>query len=219
MTPAQRLLSALLLLSFLIGCTSSANDNPNSAAAAPSPGERDAGALADLELSEKWSSPRCRWLKTGAWVLAYPGETALYRAAYQVGYIEMEEVGQDNRHGTPEPAWKIKLTELGKAETAECKASSSDSWGVPVSRRRLLSGTYVGEEPSPSNRFIYEVEYQWVPTTVGEDARHALTGTQAVEEGTYRTRVYLRRGPRLTSPGPNGWWVDAIDDLDAQRLR
>ena len=43
-----------------------------------------------------------------------------------------------------------------------------------------------------------------------------LTVNMTVEEGTYRAKVYLQKGPGI-SGGPNGWYVNAINDLDARR--
>ena len=63
----------------------------------------DAGAFADLQASAEWLDPRCRWLETGAHLLAYPQDTAVLKAARDLGYIEMEQVGMGNRIGTPNP--------------------------------------------------------------------------------------------------------------------
>jgi hypothetical protein len=202
------------------GCGSGPAPGESQEGGAPSasPERRDAGAMADLQASATWSAPRCRWLETGAWILAYPQDTALYRAAHDLGYIEMEEVGQGNRIGVPEPAWRIALTDEGRAEAAKCPASSKSTvWGVPVSYRRFTSGTHVGEDAGV--RTVYEVEYDWEPTAVGGKVKHVLTDKMTVEEGTYRTKVYMRKGRDLIAPGPNGWMVVAIDDFAAVRLQ
>ena len=36
-------------------------------------------------------------------------------AARNLGYAEVEQVGTGNRIGTPQPAWKVALTDAGKA--------------------------------------------------------------------------------------------------------
>lgn len=177
-----------------------------------SPAERDRTAIADLVRSDKFSGPRCRWLKYGAWILAWPSETHLYKAAHQFGYIEMEEVGTDNRIGTPEPAWRITITEAGKAKIADCKVvNGRNDWGVPVSRRKLLSARYAGEANAYSGLTIYEVDYEWVPTEVGDMVKAHLTDKMAVEEGKYRTKTWLRKGSE-------GWYVEQIDDLGAKPI-
>jgi hypothetical protein len=202
------------------GCSSKPAARESEAAAATpaaSGGGGDAGALADLQASPKWSGPRCRWLETGAWVVAYPQDTALYRAAYELSYIEMTEVGRANRIGTPEPAWKISLTDSGKAEAATCPPTSKPtSWGVPVSRRQFISGKNAG---ASGERTVFDVEYAWVPTDVGVRVKFVLTDKMAVEEGTYRTKVYMRKTRGFTGAGANGWSVDQIDERGAVRLR
>lgn len=202
----------------LLGCASQERDaDETGAATTSSPQARDSAAVAALIASDKWSAPSCRWLEHGVWVLAYPQETALYRAAAQAGYIRMETAGQDNRTGAPEPAWRITLTEAGKTQAAACGPTSKpDTWGVTVSRRELISATYVGESPAYAARKVYDVEYRWVPTSVGERVKRVLTGTMAVQEGRYRTRVYLLNSPEVIDP--SGWYVDQIDDLGAERI-
>lgn len=206
-------LACVLLLS---AC--GAQEREAGGAAETSPQARDSAAVAALIASDRWSGPSCRWLEHGAWVLAYRSETALLRAAAQVGYIRMEQVGQGNRTGNPEPAWRITLTDAGRAAAATCPPTSKpDVWGVPVSRRELVSASFVGSSALNDERMIYDVEYRWVPTRVGERVARALTGTMAVEAGTYRTRVYLLKSPELLDP--SGWAVDQIDELGAERVR
>ena len=217
MRRASAHLSCLLMAAFAAAC-GSPDSGASPDAEKTSAEARDAAAVAALVRSEKWSGPSCRWLKQGAWVLAYPQETALYRAAHQAGYIEMKEVGRDNRIGRPEPAWRIALTEAGKAEAVTCQPGSDpDTWGVPVSRRELVSATYAGESPGYTARKVYEVEYRWVPTAVGEKVKRVLTGNMAVQEGTYRARVYLVNSPDAIDP--SGWYVDQVGELDGERVR
>lgn len=183
---------------------------------------RDAGALAAIQASEKWQEPRCRWLRSGAWVAADAQDTALYRAAHDEGYLDMTEGSWDPGLGQGQQAWRIALRDAGKAEAARCSRTSSPStWGIPVSERVFISGRYVGVDESPGviHRWIYEVDFEWVPTAVGRRVGHELTGHRAIEEGTFRARVYLRRGADLRSPGPNAWWVETIGDVEAVRLR
>lgn len=205
---------------FVAGCSSKPTSGVSTEAevAAASDGGGHAAALADLQASAKWTGPRCRWLETGAWIVAYPQETALYRAASDLGYIEMTEAGQANRTGVPQSAWRIALTDAGKVEAAKCTGSSRRAvFGVPVSQRKFIAGKFV--ESEPYGRTVYEVEYAWVPTGVGERVLGVLTDKMAVEEGTYRTKVYLRKGRAANTAAGNGWVVDAIDDLGAVRLR
>ena len=183
---------------------------------------RDAGALAAIQASEKWKEPRCRWLRSGAWVAADAQDTALYRAAYDAGLIDMTEGSWDVSLGPGQQAWRIALRDAGKAEAARCSPTSSPrAWGVPVSERVFRSGRYVGVDESPGviNRWIYEVEFEWVPTAVGERAKRELTDHRKVEEGTFRVRVYLRRAPGVAAPGANGWRVETIGDVEAEPVR
>jgi hypothetical protein len=177
----------------------------------------DTGAMADLQASEKWKTPSCRWLETGAWILAYRQETALYGAARDLGFIEMEQVGTGNRYGTPEPAWKIALTDAGRSESAKCGRGSTKPqvWGVPVSERRFVGGRRVGQDAYTPDRFTFEVEFDWVPTAVGERVRHVLTKQMTVQQGSFRTKVALRYSDRLIKRGSNGWWTEEIFDLAA----
>ena len=179
----------------------------------------DDGAMADLQADSTWSRPRCRWLETGAWVLAWPQETALYEAARDFGYIEMEQVGMGNRV-RPEPAWKIALTDAGKAESARCGSGSSRSevWGVPVADRRFISGRRI-KEPDMYNpdQTAFEVEFEWVPTAVGDRVKHVLMNKMAVEQGVHRTRVSLQYPKHGINKGANGWWVAQIADTAMTR--
>lgn len=183
---------------------------------------RDAGALAAIQASEAWKAPRCRWLSSGAWVAADAQDTALYRAAYDAGLIDMTEGSWDPSLGPGQKAWRIALREAGKAESARCSPTSSPrGWGVPVSERVFRSGQYVGVDgvPGASNRWIYEVEFDWVPTAAGERARRDLSGHRALEEGTFSVRVYLRRDPTFIAAGGTEWRVQDIGDVEAVRLR
>ncbi|GMV04566.1 MAG: hypothetical protein AMXMBFR53_08460 [Gemmatimonadota bacterium] len=151
-------------------------------------------------------------------MLAYRQETALLRAAAEFGYVRLEQVGWGNRTGTREPAWRVTLTEEGRAEAASCSPTSkAHVWGIPVSRRELLAASFHGPDPMNDVRKIYEVEYRWVPTRVGDRVARALSGPMAVESGTYRTRVDLLNSPELIDP--SGWAVDQIDVLGARRVR
>lgn len=60
---------------------------------------------------------------------------------------------------------------------------------ITVSRRRFISARYAGEAGNYSGLTIYELEYDWVPTEVGERVKAHLTGTQQVEEGRYVHKV------------------------------
>ena len=199
---------ALLGIALLVtGCGSTSSSGGSAAGTAASSSDGDAGALAHLQTSEKWTAPRCRWLEHGTWILAYPQDTALYRAAADLGYITMEQVGEGNRIGVAEPAWRIALTDAGKDEAAKCPPSSKSSvWGVPVSQRRFLSGKSLGKDYG--QRTIFEVEFEWVPTDVGERVKGVLTDHMTVEEGQYTARAYM------TSSGQTRYWE--INDLDAK---
>jgi hypothetical protein len=175
----------------------------------------DAGAMADLQDSARWAAPRCRWLETGAHVLAYPQDTAVLEAARDLGFVEMEQVGTGNRTGRVEPAWKIALTAAGKAESAKCGRGStrSTTFGMPVSQRRFISGKRTAEADKYNpNRTMFEVEFEWVPTAVGDRVKYVLTGNMAVEQGLARATVSMLHGERAVGKGPNGWTVQAIND-------
>lgn len=183
-------------------------------AAATDAGATDEGAMADLQASAVWREPRCRWLKSGTWIAAYPQERAVYQAAADLGLIEMREAGQINRTGNPEPAWNIKVTDAGKAEAATCSPATPPNFGVPVSRRQFVSAkrlevNFAGDTP-------FEVEFIWVPTSVGDRVRHELTGNMAVEQGPAQARASMRRA-RVTTPGANGWAVLRLDDMPRAR--
>jgi hypothetical protein len=203
------LLGAVLLASTVSACAAPEGDTAVSTATPVATGEAE--ALADLQASPEWLKPRCRWLKTGAWILAFPQETAVYRAAYEAGFIEMTQVGEDNRIGTVEPAWKIALTESGKIESASCSTAAGQSgFGVPVSRRRFVAAA--APQKDLSGYSIFEVELTWVPTAVGESVRHVLMEHMSVEEGPSTARVTMARGPGILGTGANGWAVMRVDD-------
>ena len=175
----------------------------------------DAGAMADLRDSPRWAEPRCRWLETGAHVLAYPQDTAVLEAARDLGFVEMEQVGTGNRTGRVEPAWRIRLTDAGRAESAKCGSGStrSTTFGVPVSQRRFISGKRTAEADMYSpNRAMFEVEFEWVPTSVGDRVKYVLTGNMAVEQGLAKATVSMLHGDRAVNKGANGWTVQAIND-------
>jgi hypothetical protein len=199
-------------------CTACGADSPSKAASAAPPGLKAGtteGAMADLQASPQWTKPRCRWLETGTWILAYRQETALYEAARDLGYVELESVGTANRIGTPETAWKVKLTDAGKAQAAACGSGSSNPsvWGLPVSARRFIAGTRI-KEPDVFNpdSTVFDVEFEWVPTAAGERVKHVLTDKMAVEQGLAHVQVTLKYGDRLTTKGAHGWWVARMDD-------
>lgn len=205
-------------------CSSSAaTDAPDTGAAARIAAGRtgpadDAGAMVDLQSSEKWINPSCRWLRAEAYVVPSPNEESLYRAASQMGYIDLTETGQQYHLNRMAPVFNVKLTDRGKETSATCgPTSKATSFGVPVSARRFGSGRFVKQE---THRTVYEVDYTWVPTPVGDQVMIALSGHMAVQVGEYRTKVYMRK-MRGVSPatGANGWMVDAIDERGAQKLR
>src|SRR5688500_13202486 len=148
MTPRPSVI--VLVLTVALSCAACRVDPSSSEAPAARPALKAGsleGAMADLQSSAEWAAPRCRWLETGPWILAYPQETALYEAAHHLGYVELERVGTANRIGTPEAAWKVTLTEAGKAQAAKCGSGSANPniWGLPVSERRFITGTRVKE--------------------------------------------------------------------------
>lgn len=175
----------------------------------------DATAIADLQASPEWTQPRCRWLTTGAHVLAYSDETAVYEAASALGYIEMVQIGTGNRTGRIEPAWRIRLHETGRAVSATCGNGSSrpSVFGVPVSQRRFLSSTRT-KEPDVYNpdRTEFQVQFEWTPTPAGDAVKNVLTGHMTVEQGLATATVAMRYGPGVWNRGANGWAVAAIHD-------
>jgi hypothetical protein len=175
----------------------------------------DAGAMADLQTSPKWTEPRCRWLETGAHLLLYPQDTAVLMAARDLGYVEVEQVGTGNRIGTPEPAWSVRLTDKGKTESAKCGSGSSraEVFGVPVSQRRFISAKRTGEPDMYNpNRTVFEIEFEWVPTAVGELVKNVLTSHMAVEQGLAKAQASMLYGDRVTNTQSNGWTVQAINE-------
>ena len=175
--------------------------------------------MADLQASPQWTEPRCRWLETGAHMLFYPQDTAVLMAARDLGYAEVEQVGTGNRIGTVEPAWSVRLTESGKAESAKCgKGSSRETvFGVPVSQRRFISGKRTSEpDMYNSNRTLFEIDFEWVPTPAGDRVKDVLTSHMAVEQGLAKAQVSMLYSERLIGKGSNGWAVQAIGD---HRLR
>jgi hypothetical protein len=175
--------------------------------------------MADLQAASEWTKPRCRWLETGAHILAWPQDTEVLMAARDLGFIEMDQVGTGNRTGTPQPAWRVKLTESGKAESARCGKGSSRAtvFGVSVSQRRFIAGKRV-KDPDPYNpdQTTFEVQFEWVPTPAGDRVKYVLTDKMAVEQGLATARVVMRYSDRSTRKGSNGWAVQAIHD---ERMR
>jgi hypothetical protein len=217
--------SAVSLLTLALFCTGCSSEPTAAAGAHAIPGVTlrtgtDAGGMADLQASDEWNKPSCRWLETGVWVLAYRQETAIYEAARDLGYIEMSQAGTANRIGTPEPAWKVSLTDAGKAESEKCGSGSSRSevFGVPVSQRRFISGKRI-KEPDMYNpdRTVFEVEFEWVPTAAGDRVKYVLTDKMSVQQGVASANVSLKYGERVTSKGGNGWWVEQIHDISGAR--
>ena len=149
--------AAVAVLCIAGACSSGpgGDDQPGASAtdaAATDAGATDEAAMADLQASPKWQQPRCRWLKSGTWIAAYPQERAVYQAAADFRLIEMREAGTINRTGNPEPAWNIKVTDAGKAEAATCSPATPPNFGVPVSRRQFVSAkrlevNFAGDTP------------------------------------------------------------------------
>jgi hypothetical protein len=219
----HRISSPVALLGIALVGTACSNSGPKAAAG---PAERwtppgivfksgtDESAMADLKVSPEWTLPSCRWLETGAWVLAWPQETAIYEAARDLGYIEMEQAGMGNRV-RPEPAWRIALTEAGKAESARCGRGSSkpEVFGMPVSERKLISGKRYGEPDAYNpDRTLFDVQFEWVPTPVGDRVKHVLTSHMTVQQGVTTAKVALRYGEHLVKKGGNRWWVEQIHE-------
>ena len=206
-------------------CSSSAaSESPADGAAAKTPVGRtgpadDAGAMADLQTSEKWTDPRCRYVTSGAHEVPSPNEEALYRAAAGMGYLDLTESGQEYKFGRMAPVFNVTVTDRGKEVSASCgPASNNKSFGVPVSARRFGSGKFVKQEPY--GRTVYEVDFTWVPTPVGDQVMISLSGNMAVPVGEYRAKVFMRKMMRTSiATGANGWMVDGIDDRSAQKLR
>ena len=216
----MRAISAIALIGVAIVSAASCGAEPGPTATVSAGLPRlisgsDAGALADLQASAAWAEPRCRWLETGAHLLAYRQDTEVYKAARDLGFVEMEQVGTGNRIGTIEPAWRVQLTEPGRTETAKCGRGSSKStvFGVPVSERRFISGKRTAEPDMYNpNRTVFEVEFEWVPTAAGDRVKHNLTDKMTVEQGLATARVTMLYGDRVINKGPNGWVVQAIHD-------
>ena len=173
-----------------------------------SPEQRDASAREALLQSQLWLDPSCRWLEYGAWVVPDSQQAPIYKAAEEVGYIEMKEAGQDTRHYTPRPAYDVTLTDLGETETADCKTESYGKkvWGVPVSRRSLKSLTYIKDGPAYSDYTYFALEEEWLPTTVGERVKDVLTSYMKVQYGTWHTQVLMRRVEQH-------WYVEQLGEV------
>lgn len=182
----------------------------------------DEGAMSDLQASADWKRPRCRWLETSAHILFYPQDTEVLMAARDVGYAQVEQVGTGNRIGTPQPAWRVTLTEAGKGASAKCGKGSSRPtvFGVPVSERRFMSGKRTGEPDMYNpNRTVFDVEFEWTPTSAGDRVKPVLTDHMAVEQGLATARVVMLHGDGVINKGANGWAVQSINDSRGRRGR
>ena len=107
------------------------------------------------------------------------------------------------------------MTDAGKAASATCGSGSSKPtvFGVPVSQRRFISAKRTAEpDMYNSNRTIFDVEFEWVPTAAGDRVKHVLTSHMSVEQGLATARVVMLYGNGVTNKGPNGWAVQAIQD-------
>ena len=208
-------LSLVTLLGLALFCTGCGSEPAAAEAKWPTPKTgTDEGAMADLQASAEWKQPRCRWLETSAHIEFYPNDAEVLMAARNLGYVEAEQVGMGTRHAKPQPAWRVALTDAGKAESARCGKGSDrrEVFGVSVSERRFISGKRTGEPNKYyPDQAIFEVELEWVPTPAGDQVRHRLTGHMTVEEGLATARVTMAYG-RSFNKGPNGWGVVAIND-------
>ena len=116
--------------------------------------------------------------------------------------------------------WRVELTEAGKVESAKCGSSflNQNSFGIPVSTRRFISAK---QRPEPNqftpNQAMFDVEFEWVPTTAGDRVKHALTSQRAIAQGLTTARVAMLYNLRGTPKGANGWTVQAIYDTDPPR--
>ncbi len=220
---ALRTSSFVVLLGLAIagaGCGS----EPASAAAtsAAAPTGTDEGAMSDLQASAEWKKPRCRWLETSAHIEFYPNDAEVLLAARNLGYVESEQVGMGTRHAKPQPAWKVSLTEAGKAESARCGKGSDrrEVFGVSVSERRFISGKRVGEPNKYyPDQATFDVSFEWTPTAAGDLVRNVLTGHMTVEQGLATARVTMTYGRSALNKGPNGWGVQAINDSRMTQAR
>ena len=182
----------------------------------------DASAMADLQQSATWTTASCRWIDTGAHVLAWPQDTEVLKAARDLGFIEMEQIGTGNRIGTIEPAWRIAITEAGRTEAAKCAPGSSNSTGfaIPVSHRRFISGKRTKEpDMFNPNMTVFEVDFEWVPSGVGDRVRNVLTGRLAVNQGLAKAQVAMLYGERSGDAGTNGWRVKSMNDGSAGKRK
>ena len=207
-------LSLLTVVSLTAACGSTSASSGPPAPGSPNsgvPARNDAAALADLKASPKWNEPSCRWLEHGGFVQGSPQEEAIYRAAGQMGFIDLVETGTRwHLNRADAPTFSVTLTDRGKAETATCSPTSKPgSWGVPVAKRRYISGKFVAQEPY--GRVVYEVDMEWVPTPVGDQVSHVLTRHMTVQSGRYQFKVYMKEGYELGSK-TKGWIIDAMDD-------
>ena len=214
--PDMRLRGSALatLLGLALFCTGCGSEPAAAEAKWPTPKTgTDEGAMSDLQASAEWKEPRCRLLETSAHIEFYPHEAEVLMAARDLGYVDAEQVGMGHRHAKPQPAWRVAVTDAGKAESARCGDRLSDRravFGVPVSERRFISGRRTGEPNKYyPDQAIFEVELEWVPTPAGNRVRHILTGNMTVEEGLATATVRMVYG-RSYNKGPNGWGVVSI---------
>lgn len=219
--------SLVTLLGLALFCTACGSE-PATSAAESRPGMpklhtgTDESAMSDLQASAKWQAPRCRWLETGAHMLFYPQDTAVLMAARDQGWADVQQIGTGNRTGTPEPAWRVSLTDAGKAESAKCGKGSERStvFGVPVTARKFISGKRIGE-PDMYNpeTTTFEVQFEWTPTPAGDQVKNVLTSHMTVEQGLATAKVQMMYGPRVMGKGPGGWAVKAIHDTRTTAAR
>ena len=143
--------------------------------------------------------------------MATRDDEALYRATSQMAYIDLAETGQAYHHGRMAPVFNVTLTERGKEISRTCGTpSKSTTFYVPTATRRYTSGAFLKQEPG--GRTVYEVDFTWVPTPIGDQVSHVLTGAMAIKAGPARAKVFMKKLRAGSDTGPNGWTVDAIDD-------
>ena len=69
----------------------------------------------------------------------------------------------------------------------------------------------------PRGGVVYDVDFIWTPTAIGDQVLPALSGNRSVQNGMFRAMVSMLKGRATAATG--AWTVMRIDDRGSQRMQ
>jgi hypothetical protein len=115
----------------------------------------------------------------------------VYRDLERLGYITITNATPTLKHRR-EPGVDVWVELTANGKVASTPAPSGNGWWFSIADRHIISISPAGTGPAPERLLIYNVDFEWQPTELGNELKFTLPDAWKAPAGQFRTQAQLR---------------------------